>query len=71
VNPDLAIGYVDSCTNFWMTAYDSVNGGFSANVDRAGQLLASWGTNENLVSQTRNAYGFVRGFMMTGNESSR
>ena len=29
--------------------------------------MASWGTNKNMLTQTRNAYGLVRAYMVTGN----
>jgi mannose/cellobiose epimerase-like protein (N-acyl-D-glucosamine 2-epimerase family) len=68
VNPDNAIGYVDSCARFWFQVYDSVNGGFYTNVDRQGKVITSWGTNKNLLNQSRDAYGFTRAFMLTGDE---
>jgi len=67
VNPDLAIGYVDSCARFWFKAYDSVRGGFSMNIDRTGNLITSWGTGKNTLNQSRDAYGFLRAYMLTGN----
>jgi mannose/cellobiose epimerase-like protein (N-acyl-D-glucosamine 2-epimerase family) len=67
-NPETTIGYVDSCAQFWMGAYDSTYGGFYTNIDRYGNLLSAWGTNKNTLSQTRDVYGFVRAYMMTGNE---
>jgi mannose/cellobiose epimerase-like protein (N-acyl-D-glucosamine 2-epimerase family) len=66
VNPDLAIGYVDSCARFWFTAYDSVQGGFYMNIDRTGKLISSWGTGKNTLNQSRDAYGFLRAYMLTG-----
>jgi mannose/cellobiose epimerase-like protein (N-acyl-D-glucosamine 2-epimerase family) len=66
-NPGAAVGYVDSCARFWFSAYDSVSGGFYTNIDRQGKVITAWGTNKNMISQSRDAYGFVRGFMMTGN----
>ncbi len=67
-NPDLAIPYVDSCASFWTQVYDSINGGFYTNVDRQGNVIASWGTYKNLVTNSRDAYGFTRAFMLTGDE---
>ncbi|MCB2199198.1 AGE family epimerase/isomerase [bacterium] len=68
VDPDLAIGYVDSCATFWLIAFDQQQGGFHTNVDRDGTVLSNWGTEKNMISQSRDAYGFVRAFMMTGDE---
>ena len=69
--PSLSIGYVDSCAQFWMQTLDPVRGGFYTNIDRQGNVISSWGTNKNLLTQTRNAYGFVRAYMLTGNDSYR
>jgi mannose/cellobiose epimerase-like protein (N-acyl-D-glucosamine 2-epimerase family) len=66
LNPDLAVGYVDSCAHFWFKAYDSVQGGFYMNIDRMGNLISSWGTGKNTLNQSRDAYGFFRGYMLTG-----
>ncbi len=66
-NPAAVIGYVDSCASFWLRAYDTVYGGFYTNVDRTGNVITSWGTNKNVLSQSRDAYGFCRAYMMTGN----
>jgi mannose/cellobiose epimerase-like protein (N-acyl-D-glucosamine 2-epimerase family) len=63
-NPDLAIGYVDSCARFWFRAYDSTYGGFYTNVDRFGNAFNP--LDKNLVAQNRDAYGFVRAYMLTG-----
>ncbi len=68
LNPDLAIGYVDSCAHFWLTAYDSVQGGFYMNIDRTGKLISSWGTGKNTLNQSRDAYGFLRAYMLTGKQ---
>lgn len=67
IDPDLAIGYVDSCARFWFNAYDSLRGGFYMNIDRSGGLISSWGTGKNTLNQSRNAYGFLRAYMLTGN----
>ncbi len=68
LNPEKAVGYVDSCANFWLSAYDQNNGGFYTNIDRQGNLISAWGTNKNMLTQTRDAYGFVRAYMLTGND---
>ena len=67
-DPDRAIGYVDSCARFWMKAYDSVQGGFYMNIDRTGNLISAWGTGKNTLNQSRDAYGFLRAYQLTGNQ---
>ena len=67
-DPELAIGYVDSCANFWLNAYDDNLGGFFTNIDRYGNVITSWGTYKNMISQSRDGYGFVRAYMLTGND---
>ncbi len=68
-DPAKAIPYVDSCAQFWTQVYDSSFGGFFTNVDRYGNVIVSWGTNKDLITQSRDAYGFVRAYMLTGNQS--
>jgi len=68
LDPDLAIGYVDSCASFWLNAWDDAEGGFYTNIDREGSVISSWGRNKNMISQSRDAYGMARAFMLTGNE---
>ena len=63
-NPQKAIGFVDSCATFWQQTYDYANEGFFTFVDKFGNVT---GTNKNMLTQTRNAYGLVRAFMLTGN----
>ena len=70
-DPALSIGYVDSCAQFWMNTLDETRGGYFTNIDREGDVITSWGTNKNLLTQTRNAYGFARAYMMTGNDLYR
>ncbi|MCX6137017.1 MAG: AGE family epimerase/isomerase, partial [Ignavibacteriales bacterium] len=65
--PSHAIPYVDSCAKFWMNVYDPALGGYWTNVDSMGHVITSWGTNKNMMSQTRDAYGFTRAFQLTGN----
>ncbi len=63
-NTSMTIGYVDSCAKFWMKAYDPVNGGFFVNINRQG---SPFGTSlKNTLNQSRDAYGFIRAFQMTG-----
>jgi mannose/cellobiose epimerase-like protein (N-acyl-D-glucosamine 2-epimerase family) len=68
INPGKAISYVDSCAKFWLTSYDSSLGGFYTNVSRNGSVNTSAGTQKDMMTQSRNAYGMTRAFMMTGNE---
>lgn len=68
IHPEKTFGYVDSCASFWFKSYDETKGGFYTNVDRDGDLISSWGRNKNMLTQSRNAYGMVRAFMMTGKD---
>ena len=68
INPDLNIGFVDSCAAFWLKAYDETNGGFYTNVSKEGNVLTNWGTNKDMITQSRNAYGLTRAYMLTGND---
>ncbi|MCK9408926.1 MAG: AGE family epimerase/isomerase [Bacteriovoracaceae bacterium] len=65
--PELTFGYVDSCAKFWMKAYDPVDGGFQVNINREGNLSGS--AIKNTLNQSRDAYGFIRAFQMTGDTS--
>ncbi len=67
LNPELAIGYVDSCASFWVPVWDQTRGGFYTNVSKTGAPLTSWGTNKDMITQSRNAYGLSRAYMLTGN----
>ncbi|GAB4328092.1 MAG: hypothetical protein Kow0037_02170 [Calditrichia bacterium] len=62
--PEKAIGYIDSCANFWISAHDNLYGGFFTDVDDFGQPT---GTKKYTITQSRNAYGYIRAFMLTGN----
>ncbi|MCF8262075.1 MAG: AGE family epimerase/isomerase [Melioribacteraceae bacterium] len=62
-NPDLMKGFVDSCATFWFNSYDRTYGGFYENVSREGNAT---GSSKTMLSQSRNAYGMVRAFMLTG-----
>lgn len=68
LEPELNFGFVDSCARFWLNSYDESLGGFYTNVDRQGNVITQWGTNKNMLTQSRNAYGMVRAFMLTGKE---
>ena len=62
-NPTLAIGYADSCAQFWLQTYDYASGGFFTRIDKFGNAI---GTNKHMLTQTRNIYGMVRAYMLTG-----
>ncbi|MFA6598289.1 MAG: AGE family epimerase/isomerase [Ignavibacteriaceae bacterium] len=64
-NPDKIIGYIDSCAAFWTKAYDPTYGGFYTNIDKYGKAS---GTQKNMQTQSRDAYGFIRAFMLTGKD---
>lgn len=66
INPSLAIGYVDSSAQFWLQTWDTQKGGFYTNIDKKGNVKTSWGTNKNMLTQSRNAYGLTRAYMLTG-----
>jgi mannose/cellobiose epimerase-like protein (N-acyl-D-glucosamine 2-epimerase family) len=66
LNPELAIGYTDSCAHFWLQTWDNSIGGFFTNIDRYGNVITAWGTNKNMLTQSRNAYGMTRAYMLTG-----
>jgi mannose/cellobiose epimerase-like protein (N-acyl-D-glucosamine 2-epimerase family) len=65
-NPSLAIGYTDSCAQFWLQTWDEQLGGFFTNIDKYGNVITSWGTNKNMLTQSRNVYGLTRTYMLTG-----
>ncbi len=65
LNPELNFGFVDSCATFWLKSYDETLGGFYTNVNRQGSVT---GTKKNMLTQSRNAYGMARAFMLTGNQ---
>jgi mannose/cellobiose epimerase-like protein (N-acyl-D-glucosamine 2-epimerase family) len=55
---------VDSCARFWLKTWDSNRGGFFSSIDRYGNAI--WSTNKNMLTQSRNAYGLTRAYMLTG-----
>ncbi len=67
-NPELNIGFVDSSAAFWLKSYDETLDGFYTNVDRQGNVITAWGTNKDMISQSRTAYGLTRAYMLTGNK---
>ena len=71
-NPDLNIEYVRSNVEFWIKyAYDDPNtggyGGFFSKIGQNGSKLST--TQKSLIAQTRQAYGFTKAFMLTGDEN--
>ena len=65
-NPALAIGYTDSCATFWLQTWDNQLGGFFTNIDKYGNVITGWGTNKNMLTQSRNVYAMARAYMLTG-----
>ena len=65
-NPDLSIGYVDSCATFWLQTWDHSSAGFYTNINKFGNLIVGIPANKHMLTQTRNAYGLTRAFMLTG-----
>ncbi|MDA3944949.1 MAG: AGE family epimerase/isomerase [Bacteroidetes bacterium] len=63
-NPELLIGYAQDCANFWTGVEDTLYGGYFTDVSRSGNVLNN--NTKGLVSLSRNAYGFSRVFMLTG-----
>lgn len=77
LNPSINIDYVRNNAEFWIAhAYDPTNGGFFSNISRNGTVLNSVQANiasksyyeKSFISQTRQAYGFTRAFMLTGDD---
>lgn len=65
-NPEILIDYVNDCAVFWQNVHDDTYGGFYKDIGRSGNILSS--SYKSLVSNSRNAYGLARAFMLTGNE---
>jgi len=63
-DPSLAIGYVDSCADFWVGTWDENFGGFYTNIDKYGDVI--YNSDKHMLTQTRNVYGLTRAFMLTG-----
>jgi len=64
-NPDLAIAHARSTADFYAKAVDPQFGGFFTYLDRQGKAT---GSNKSFVVQSRDAYAFVRAFMLSGDE---
>lgn len=62
--PELLIDYVENCANFWSQTEDTQYGGYFMDVGRSGNVLNT--NKKGLVSLSRNAYGFSKAFMLTG-----
>jgi len=67
LDPDLAIGHVEDTASFWSAARDDIDGGFYSFVEPDG--TPSDDRRKSLVGQSRDAYGFARAFMLTGDEA--
>lgn len=65
--PELLIDYVNDCANFWEQTEDMQYGGYFMDISRSGNVLNT--NKKGLVSLSRNAYGFSRAFMLTGDTS--
>lgn len=64
-DPTRNLGFVTDCADFWLTARDDVYGGFATFVSRTGEP-STVQTDKWCVGQSRDAYGFVRAFMVSG-----
>ncbi len=64
-NPELLIDYVNDCAAFWEGVHDDTYGGFFVEVGKTGNILDN--NKKSLVSESRDAYGFAKAFMLTGN----
>jgi mannose/cellobiose epimerase-like protein (N-acyl-D-glucosamine 2-epimerase family) len=64
-DPSLVAGYVDSCAAFWTKAYDTQYGGYYTNINRTG---GNTNTAKHTMNQSRDAYGFIRAYQMTGKQ---
>jgi len=67
LDPDLAAGFVANSADFWTGARDDDHGGFFSFVEEDGAVGSD--RRKSLVGQSRNAYGFARAFMVTGDEA--
>jgi len=55
-NPDLSIGYVDSCAAFWLQTWDHSSNGFFTNVNKFGNLIVGAPANKHMLTQTHNVF---------------
>ena len=63
--PDLAIARLLKTADFYAGAIDLEQGGFYTYLNRQGQPTSS---NKSFVAESRDAYAFVRAFMLSGDE---
>jgi len=66
-NPQLMVNFADNCAKFWSKVHDDTYGGFYVEIGRQGNVLNY--NKKSLVSQSRDAYGFSRAYMLTGNKT--
>ena len=66
-SPQKAISFIAVSANFWKASKDELNGGYFTFVDKGGKVLDT--RDKTFLTQSRNAYGFARAFMVTGDES--
>ncbi len=71
LNPDLNIEHVRNNVEFWIkNAFDDPAtggyGGFFSSIAQNGSKLST--NQKSLIAQTRQAYGFTKAFMLTGDE---
>lgn len=64
--PDTAAAFAVDCADFWTAARDD-HGGYFSFVDQQGGPTDD--TTKAVVGQSRDAYGFARAFMLTGDEA--
>ncbi|OZC02707.1 AGE family epimerase/isomerase [Rubricoccus marinus] len=68
-DPDLLVDVLRTNAEFWLDdAWDTSRGGFYTNVARDGRVNFSWGSDKNVLTQSRNTFAFVRAFQLTGEE---
>jgi len=65
-NPELFIDFVVDCATFWKGVEDELHGGFHTHVGKSGNLLNN--SRKSMVSHSRDAFGFAKAFMLTGDE---
>ena len=65
--PEKSIDFVIKTAEFWKMPYDSEYGGFFTNVERDGSPVKGE-TLKTILTQSRNAYGFTKAYILTGNE---
>lgn len=65
-DPATMIPIIQQSADFWLPAYDDVYGGFFSDVGIDGSPTSNWKVQ---LSQSRNAYGMVKAFMVTGDET--